>query len=309
MRIDNCITREVVTLNPDDSLDRAIDLMEENGFHHLVVVEQEAVVGMLSDRDILISTGWMLDVERNIPARPGQRPEVVGPTCVGQIMARPVVSMSADDCPRTAALLMLKEKISALPVLDGGRLVGLVTETDLIRLLDAASLRGAVASQALRQSVRDKMRSDVVQATPHMPLDHIVGLFRARRIRHIPIVEDGGVRGIISDRDVRRALGWSVIRDAQAQEQGRLAQPDPQCAADIMQTPVLSIGPRAPLSEALQLMLGHGIHALPVVEEGRLVGMVTQSDLVRLIAQQRDVVPNWSLTCSDRARTVAPIAG
>src|ERR1041384_4487516 len=99
MRITNYATEPVVTVAPTDSIDRAIELMEDHGFHHLVVTDANQVCGILSDRDILISTGWMLRVDGPVPAggRDDDGPAIVGPTRVDQIMTRSVATISRDD--------------------------------------------------------------------------------------------------------------------------------------------------------------------------------------------------------------------
>jgi CBS domain-containing protein len=286
MKIGDCATRDLVTLTPDDSIDLAIELMERHGFHHLVVARQGGVVGMLSDRDILISTGWMLKVERIVGGPPASRALVAGPVLVREIMARPVICLSQDESCRSAAATMFANKISAIPVTEHERLVGLITDTDLIRWLDAMSCHNSAADRLLRQPVRELMQREVVYVDGETLLSEVVGRLRSHRIRHVPVVADGLVQGMVSDRDVRRALGWSSVRDAQAEAEGRLPQPEPQRAAEVMQSPSVVIGPDFTLRDALRLMLDRKIHALPVVEADRLVGILTQSDLVRAISRE-----------------------
>jgi CBS domain-containing protein len=60
--------------------------------------------------------------------------------------------------------------------------------------------------------------------------------------------------------------------------------------AEVMSRPVVSIGPASALSEAMRVMAGHGVGALPVVEGERIVGMLTQSDVVTALARQVVVV-------------------
>jgi CBS domain-containing protein len=285
MKVGNYATRNVTTVTPEDSVDRAIELMESGGFHHLVVVRGDRVVGMLSDREILISTGWMLSSERSIREEQGQTAVVAGPNLVEDIMTRPAVGLLPHNTCRFAAMVMLKSKVGALPMIDDqSHLLGVMTETHLIRWLDALAPQNAPAEHLLRRPASELMRPNVVHVGVDAALEEIVELFRARRIRHVPVLEEGVIRGIISDRDVRRALGWALVRDAQAEAEGRLMQPEPHCAADVMQSPVLTIDPASTLREAMRLMLGRGIHSLPVISGDRLAGILTQSDFVRAIA-------------------------
>jgi len=286
MNLVNYAVTSPVTVTPQASVDRAIHLMEENAIAHLVVVHHGRVVGMLSDRDILISTGWMLAAERQATRDLHERPVVVGPTRVEQIMSRPALVVQAGESPRRAALLMLERKVGALPVFHDGKLAGLLCESDLLDWLDRLAHCGNAADQLLGQPVGNLMHRAVQCVCPDDSIEDIIGIFRNRRVRHVPVLSNDSLVGIVSDRDVRRAVGWSMVRDLQADEERRIAaETAPSLARHIMQRNVLVIGASTPVRDALRLMLAQGVHSLPVVERGRLVGIVTRTDLVRLIAQ------------------------
>jgi len=97
---------------------------------HLLVVEDERLVGIVTDRDIrlnLPSPATSLSVwEINY---------LLARLTVGQVMSKYVITVAPDRDVRDAARILLDEKIGALPVLDGERLVGIVTDTDLLRAL------------------------------------------------------------------------------------------------------------------------------------------------------------------------------
>jgi CBS domain-containing protein len=273
-------SRSVITVAPTHSIDKAISLMEEHEIHHVVVAEEERPVGIISDRDILISTGWMLGVERR--AQNGDSTGlVVGPTRVEQIMSRPVLGLSESDSPRDAALLMDQRKISAAPVLREGRLLGIVTETDLVRWLDKSAAEGLLDGE-----VRDLMHAYVLTVRPGDPLSNVIHLFRRYHVRHVPVAVQKTLLGIISDRDVRRALGWSSIRDMQAEVESRLTGAEPATARAIMHRSVETIPSFAPLREALRRMLELRIHSLPVVDADELVGILTRTDFVQAVARE-----------------------
>lgn len=283
MNIMNYATQQVVTVNPGDSIDEAIVLMEEHGFHHLVVRSEGQVCGMLSDRDVLISTGWMLAVERGLPQ--GQQRSPVGPAKVEQIMSRPVVCLSNRHTAREAAIRFVQDKHGALPVEQDGHLVGIVTETDLLKALADAATPGNPAGEFLAMNVGALMRQEVVTATPQTTIVDIIRSFQQHHIRHVPVTVDQRLVGLISDRDVRRALGWVHVRDIRAAEKGE-SFAGLHLAREIMQAHPHTIVPDASLYQALNFMLSHQIRALPVVQGERLVGIVTESDYVRAIADR-----------------------
>ena len=284
MNVMNYATRDVVTLPPSASIDSAISSMEERNIHHVVITTGNRVVGMVSDRDILISTGWMLSIERTSRNGGAGMNKVVGPTQVHEIMSRPVVCLTIAHTARDAALLMLDRKISAVPVLNQDRLDGLITETDLLKWPPLSEVE---TDHLLTHKVGDLMRVNVLSVTPDAPLADVIHLFRTRRIRHAPVVLRSKLVGIVSDRDVRRALGWASVRDMQAEREGRMLDTvSPQTAGDVMQQHVRTAELSTVLRDALRLMLEERIHSLPVVEAQCLKGIVTETDFLRAFARK-----------------------
>jgi CBS domain-containing protein len=287
MNIMNYASRKVTTIEPRETIDKAISLMEEHSIRHLVVTHNGRPIGMLSDRDILISTGWTLAIERTVPLSEGEK-TVIGPQYVEQIMSRPLATLMQSSTAQEAASLINRRKISAVPILNHDRLVGLLTDTDLINWLDQLAFNDNSADRLLRCDVRELMRAHVISVGPGAGLAEVVDLFRRFRIRHVAVVVESTLLGIISDRDVRRCLGWSSIKDGQGEIGGKMFGPEIATvnqAAGIMQTNVQSIGSRAPLRAALRKMLEHRIHSLPVIDEAGLVGMITQTDFIKAIAR------------------------
>lgn len=137
------------------------------------------------------------------------------------IMTSPVVSIGPDATVREIAALLLDMRISAVPVLDAGRLVGIVSEADLLhrhelgtegsqrpwwlRLLSAdASLEDYIKSHARR--ARDVMTRKVVSAEDDAPLATIVSLLERHGVKRLPVLRGGRLAGIVSRSDVVRAL-------------------------------------------------------------------------------------------------------
>jgi CBS domain-containing membrane protein len=105
-------------------------------------------------------------------------------------------------------------------------------------------------------------------------------LMRAQRIRHLPVLdEDGEVCGVVSQRDLfRGALAKALGYGETAQHKLRSLL----LVKEVMSTHVVTIGPHEPLANAARLMLEHKIGCLPVVDAGRLLGILTESDFLAL---------------------------
>lgn len=127
--VEDVMSRRVVTVELDDDLATVRTLFDGHGFHHLMVVQDGRLAGVISDRDLL----------RNISTFVGQMSERSQDTRtlarrVHQVMTRRPVTVTADKTVHEAGALMLAEHVSCLPVVaPDGMPVGIVTSRDLIR--------------------------------------------------------------------------------------------------------------------------------------------------------------------------------
>lgn len=129
--------------------------------------------------------------------------------------------------------------------------------------------------------VRSRMTATVLTVTPTTTLVEALGVTRTHAIRHLPVLENGRLAGILSDRDLRLATppAWAADHDE------LLAALNEKTAADVMVTEVLTIHPDTPVEDAARLMYTHRIGCLPVVEDGTLVGIITETDMLRAVTE------------------------
>jgi acetoin utilization protein AcuB len=128
MTVDGIMTREVVTVAPDTALSEVRAHLHEGGFRHLLVVEEGALIGVISDRDVLRALSPFLDTysEEHRDVRTLARP-------AREIMRAEPVTVAPGTDVEEAASLVLDHKISSLPVVEGNEIVGIVTTKDLLR--------------------------------------------------------------------------------------------------------------------------------------------------------------------------------
>jgi acetoin utilization protein AcuB len=130
-RVREIMETEVAVLSPDERLDLAEDVMRLGRIRHLPVVENGRVVGVVSSRDLLASSlSQVLDFD------PKRRRIFLRSIEVKEVMASKAVTVAPEASLREAGESMLRHRIGCLPVAkEDGALIGLVTETDLLRAL------------------------------------------------------------------------------------------------------------------------------------------------------------------------------
>jgi acetoin utilization protein AcuB len=120
--------------------------------------------------------------------------------------------------------------------------------------------------------ISEILQADVVTVAPDTPLAQVLQVLNRRRVRHVPVVEAERLVGIISDRDIKSALAPSL-------------GPGGRTAGQIMTREPITIAPMFPVEEAARVMVTNRISALPVVEGTRLVGIVTETDLLEVLSR------------------------
>jgi len=136
--------------------------------------------------------------------------------------------------------------------------------------------------------IGDLMTRDVITVAPGTSLKVVAALLVERRISGVPVCDDQGhVLGVVSEADIiwkaqgygrehNRFLRWMVDKTG-----GDFVRLDARNAGDAMTSPALTVGPDADVTSAARLMVERRVNRLPVVEDDRLVGIVTRADLVR----------------------------
>ena len=119
---------QLVTISGDDSLSTVEDIMTLGGVRHMPVVRGGTLVGVVSERDLLRASLSSLTEFGN-----EQRRAFLQVVEIKRVMSSPPVVIAPEASVEDAALVMAERKIGCLPVVDDGRLVGMLTETDVLR--------------------------------------------------------------------------------------------------------------------------------------------------------------------------------
>jgi CBS domain-containing protein len=140
--------------------------------------------------------------------------------------------------------------------------------------------------------IEEVMSRDVLTVTPDASLKEVAAVLVEHGVSGLPVCDaEGRVLGVVSEGDLLfKERGRDVRRGALFLRPADEAKNNARTAGEAMSAPAVVIEPRRPLSEAARLMLQHRVNRLPVVHEGRLVGIVTRADLVRAFGRPDDEV-------------------
>ena len=122
------MSRDVVTVTPNTVLMEIRKMLHEQGFHHLLVVDGKRLVGIISDRDVLRELSPFIDT----PSESARDVRSLGRPAQ-EIMHDDPITATPDMSAQDAASHLLSHDVSALPVVDGETLVGIVTTKDLLQ--------------------------------------------------------------------------------------------------------------------------------------------------------------------------------
>jgi CBS domain-containing protein len=279
------MTSRVVTVQSDQPVAAAVDHMVRFGFSAIPVVSATTrLVGVVS----------LIDVLRCREEHDSEGVETDGRVRVEEIMTRAVVSIHATaNASAVARRLRSHGELRLMPVVQGGRLVGVVTRSDLLRrryptgrpagglqrllgrrrrsdddLPTTLRPRGrAAAGLGGTTPVIEVMTREAVTIGPSEPVTLAAELILRHRHTALPVVDGGGrLVGIVSEAD--------ILADPLAGRSGH------STVRTVMTPTPITLEVRATVGEARKLFTAHGLRTVPVVDRGRLAGVVSRSDLV-----------------------------
>lgn len=131
LKVMDLMTENVFSVNADEDLARLSDLMEDIHVRHMPVKDKEGrLVGLVSQRDLLRSA---LYTAKDLPLT--EQRELLQRMTVGEIMTADPETAEMDDDIEEAGRVMLDNKLGCLPVVEGGKLVGILTEADFVKFV------------------------------------------------------------------------------------------------------------------------------------------------------------------------------
>jgi CBS domain-containing protein len=326
LSIADVMTRDVAYVLPDTPIDEVVVLLIDRALRALPVVDADRhVVGIITDGDLLARGGMDLSAElqRALPldlraaggiptpalsgveGNGGVAPPADRPHRAADVMTRDPVTLPATTPLAQAAAILADHNLKRLPVTDAdGRLAGMVSRSNLLatvaeglRQRPDAPLALPIGAPATAAAI---MLRDVPTVHRDTPLAETLDRLLETQKRRVVVTDDQQrVVGIITDGDViRRAarrVRPGVLRSLAAWLGGgeRPAELEVaargRTAADVMTSPVITVGLETPIGEVIQLMIAHRVKRLPVVDtDGQLAGLIGRAGVLAALSHQQD---------------------
>lgn len=250
-KLDDSITllmnKKIISVDRKTSAFSAAKVMFKKNIGSLVITEEGVPCGMLTEKDYL----------RKIVALDMSLKGLE----VGEIMSPRITAIGPQNTIHEAMKKAVKHGFRRLPISQDGRLLGIVTETDLARV---------ITGLALFDPIERCMTRDAVTCGGWLDVDKIASLMSSKNIGSIVVMEYGKVSGVVTERDMVK----KVLMDEKHVGSELTVE-------KIMTSPVQTVNPWESVTNAAKIMFDGGFRRLPVTEEGGLVGVVTQTDLIK----------------------------
>lgn len=266
--------RPVVTASLTTSVYDVVHIMSREGFRRIPIVDAgtKRLQGIITSTDIIDYLGG------------GEKFRIIQQRFKGSFFKainEPVKSISQPNPPSIettatvgdAIRLMKEHGVGGVPVVDDAfRVSAIITERDIL---------GIFKGKISRVRVADLMTKNVVTATPRTTIFEAERAMIKESFRRLPIVSEGKVVGIVTTMDVVRFFGSGEV--FQHLRSGTILQVLQTRALEIGVKSVIAVGSPEDLGEAAKIMNEKNIGALLVVDDDRLVGIVTERDFFKLL--------------------------
>jgi CBS domain-containing protein len=269
-------TRDVVSVPPTATIIGAVETMTKCGFRRLPVTDAgtKKLRGIITSGDVINFMGGG-DKYRLVQVKHGGNLISAVNESVRTIMTRQLETLPDSARISDAMEIIVHKKIGGLPIVDESDvLAGIVTERDVMRVL---------AAEKSPLAVEDVMTGSLRITRPDCTIGEVTRDMTQHRFRRLPVVSDEVLYGIVTATDIMRYLGSREVFSRLST--GNIAEVMGLSVRTLISGDLFTIGPGRSINEAAREMLEKNIGALPVIEDTRLIGLVTEFDLVRAFAQ------------------------
>lgn len=269
-------THDVISIPPTQSIIGAVEVMTKCGFRRLPVTDAgtKKLRGIITSGDVINFMGGG-DKYKLVQVRHGGNLLAAVNESVRTIMTQQIVTLTHDATISDAVDTIVQKKIGGLPIIDNdGVLNGIVTERDVLRVFGA---------ERSTLTVEDVMSTSLRVTAPDCPIGNVTHDMIQYRFRRLPVVSDDVLFGMVTASDIMKYLGSREVFSRLTT--GNIAEVMGLPVRTLLSGELFTTTPLQSINQAAREMLTRNIGALPVIEDSRLIGLVTEFDLVRAFAK------------------------
>lgn len=277
MKVSDIMTSPVHVMGPEEPVSHARNLMLRHKISTIVVVDNEEMVGIVTKSDL---------GRRLAQAEPMWRRRPIDKVPVKMIMTEDPVTIYPDASVSQATEVMIDNDINNVPVVNNGRLLGIVTRVDVVRRM---------SELPSDKKVGEIMTLDPVFVHRHHTVNHVVDEMESNKVSKLIVTDDTGEAvGIITTRELalhvlannEGELPSKSIKMARKPRSGgekvyRYVKAVPLVAEDIMANIAKILEVTDPITEAAKVMIDKNVTGIPIAENDEIVGIVSRTDVMK----------------------------
>ena len=261
MQIKNLMSEDLITVDKDQNLSDALKLLRKHNVSRLPVTNNKELVGIISERDIANKLG-----SSKYESMPASRLHI------SSVMVKDVLTVPQTMQLEEVAKLMLDNGIGSVPVMDDEKMIGIVSKADFVTLANGIAFD--------KITVKEIMSKGVTSVSPTERLIHARRLMLESHVGRLPVIDDEQLVGMITSKDLMRAF---IDFRKKVPEKYQKSQIKEVLIEDIMSTNPTYVTKDMSIAEVSKIIMETGYNGLPVVEDDQVIGIITQTDILKLI--------------------------
>jgi len=274
IKVEDVMNEEIITIEDNEQVSHARNLMLKYGYRHILVVNHEAkLTGIVTEKDLT----------RKMRVKgPKWKRRPIDKISIHRVMTPNPLTISPHRELREAVELMIKNNISSIPVVDEEEIVGIITKGELIEFYSQ--------KYPGKWKVSNLMTRNVITVNENHSIGHVISIMEENRIGKIVVIRDQEPVGIITSANISFAdvedLENGVekiyfLRPVEGKSKRNVREVSLLTAGDIMNNDLIKIHQDEDAANAANIIIKNNISGLPVVENDELVGIITRTDLIR----------------------------
>ena len=274
------LIKKPITVDPNATLMKTREILLKKKIKRVIVVDKRKPIGIITEKDIAKKIYGL-----------GSKP--IKSVKAKDFKPRKLFTLTRENTVRECAKIMKKHRISVVIILNKDKtLGGIITKTDLVTVF--------LTKESLSIKVSKVMKKKLITAAPSDPILHVESLLLRYGISRIIIKRNQKPIGIITFRDFvpakipqwiaesadpREVQEYKFKKGLEEIHSNQMSYLFPFHSTDIMTPNPITVEGDKDVKDAILLMIKHNISGLPVVKKSKLIGVITKSDIVNVLAE------------------------